>query len=648
MEPIQAHDQQPTQRWGRTWLLQTFCALSFLGLSPEVSADLSEPPATAQPLAQSLAQSAAWLRLGHYRSTWTGGYLSEINGDGFFLASDGRSNPTHELETDLRLIAAAQSEPSGDDSIPCKIPARFAFLRSHLPEGQTWREPSCPRYEHFRDGISATSATLVFSSYYLNNPSSAFGHTFIRLNKDAANGGRYPLLDYGIGFAATVDKITPFNMAVGGFMGWLPGEFTNVPYYLKVQEYNDFDSRDLWEYDLNLSPGEVQLLVAHFWELAHAKINYKYLSANCASLLFSAIEAAAPRLELTKQLPFWVIPSDTIRAIWRVPGLIVSSHYRPSKRSQLMARLAMLKPESLHRVAEAARSGDQGQAAASLTGPDAGIELDTLIDNFDYHNFKRLAAGESEATRIKQAILVQRSHYPPSEPLKIETPELERPELGHGSARAAAGVMSSKLNGQWLSLGQRFALHDLLDPQTGYQRDSAISFFDLELDAQPQNLRLERFYLFSVQSLSPYLAMLPNWSWKLRMGAERTFDESCLNCVAAVVGGSYGLTGDFLARHIAFVSLLIDTDIDGGDFANSKIKFRLGPELNLRVIATPHLIFSANAVYLRIFLENTLDAVRFREEARYALPDWPLAMSASLTQLPRGDIESRLQVLLYY
>jgi hypothetical protein len=40
----------------------------------------------------------------------------------------------------------------------------------------------------------------------------------------------------------------------------ISGEYSLMPYYRKVKEYGDFESRDLWEYELNLSPEETR-----FW-----------------------------------------------------------------------------------------------------------------------------------------------------------------------------------------------------------------------------------------------------------------------------------------------------------------------------------------------------------------------------------------------
>jgi len=42
--------------------------------------------------------------------------------------------------------------------------------------------------------------------------------------------------------------------AINALIGVYPGMFSIMPYYLKVREYNDLENRDIWEYELNLTP----------------------------------------------------------------------------------------------------------------------------------------------------------------------------------------------------------------------------------------------------------------------------------------------------------------------------------------------------------------------------------------------------------
>lgn len=70
------------------------------------------------------------------------------------------------------------------------------------------------------------------------------------------------LLDYGLNHAAHPTTLNPILYPIMGLSGMFPGMISMMPYYVKVQEYNNAESRDLWEYDLNLTPAEISMMLA--------------------------------------------------------------------------------------------------------------------------------------------------------------------------------------------------------------------------------------------------------------------------------------------------------------------------------------------------------------------------------------------------
>jgi hypothetical protein len=83
-----------------------------------------------------------------------------------------------------------------------------------------------------------------------------YGHTLLRIDARDQD-ERTRLLAYAINFAADTDEKNGLVFAVKGLLGGYPGTFSVLPYYLKVREYGDLENRDLWEYELDLSPPEV-------------------------------------------------------------------------------------------------------------------------------------------------------------------------------------------------------------------------------------------------------------------------------------------------------------------------------------------------------------------------------------------------------
>src|SRR5207237_21150 len=132
-----------------------------------------------------------------------------------------------------------------------------------------------------------------------------------------------------------------YEVMTGGFKGY----FSSMPYYLKVQEYRDFESRDIWEYRLNFTRDQVLQMLRHAWELGNTYFDYFYLKENCAYHILSLLEVADPRLHLTDAFTVWTIPADTIRLITSEPGLVGAIVFRPSLTSQIEGRNATLSDE---------------------------------------------------------------------------------------------------------------------------------------------------------------------------------------------------------------------------------------------------------------------------------------------------------------
>src|SRR5262249_45834762 len=151
--------------------------------------------------AKRLAQKPSWLRLGHWRGTLTGGWKSEADGKGFFVSPHGAEDP--EAELDPTLMAFAAKPPGAKVLLPVfrRFPARLAWMSEHLGlDPGRIRVIPCPTFEEYWQRLRPQSATLVFSAYYLNNPASAFGHTFLRINRseEAGTTKHEELLDHGI------------------------------------------------------------------------------------------------------------------------------------------------------------------------------------------------------------------------------------------------------------------------------------------------------------------------------------------------------------------------------------------------------------------------------------------------------------------
>jgi len=572
-----------------------------------------------------LSQQKQWLKLLHYRKRTFGGYKSEADGMGFFNSPQGRTNPEAELEATIRAFFSTK-DYLGDEQHPqCKYPARFLWLSRELGfDPKQLAVQKCPRFERFHENVNAHSATVVFSSYYLNNPASAFGHSLLRLNRanSAQAGRRYELLDYGIGYAASVTISNPLIYGVYGVLGLFPGNFTSIPYYYKVREYNDYESRDLWEYDLNLTAAQSDMMVAHVWELGSTYFDYYYLSENCAYHVLSIIEAGNPELELLDKLPSVVIPHDTIRALMKTPGLVTKVHYRPSVRVQFQHRLSGLTPEQKDLLQSLLDSKKLGVMPANYTAQSRVAVLDTAIDYMDYKYGDQMGSPDTSAAQWKQQLLMARAQVGiPSAELKIEAPEKDKPHQGHDSARVGLQYGYSDQTGSQARLNFRLALHDILDPVPGYPDYAQIEFFNTQLryNTEPKTLKIDDFSLIRVLSLSRLTKFNRQPSWKVKLGARNTRDITCPDCTAANGAAGVGYTiSPFEGSPLDLIAMVEGESLISTAFEPFVIRTGFGPSLMARVRFSDRIAALAYGLYKYQFPNHSPHTYEYGGEARAA------------------------------
>lgn len=524
------------------------------------------PELVAKARALRLAEDRGWLRLLHYGPRWFGGWKGDADGPKFWRAPDGQYDPAAELEATLAGFFDATPHADELDDAQCRFPARFTFLSRRLGiDPARLPRRSCPRFEDFYRRVSPRSVTLVFSSWYLNNPGSSFGHTLLRLNKaEQARGGKhFELLDYGVNYAADADTKNPILYAVKGLVGLFKGSLTHYAYYYKVREYGDYESRDLWEYDLDLSPEESSLLAEHLWELGGTWFDYWYLDENCASMMLAVLEAAAPRLHLLDHVGrFVVLPSDTVKALFATPGLVRAVHFRPSIKTQFDARIAKLDGRELDLVQ--ALDADPGAPLPAALSPRQQADvLDAALDHVDLRFAEDLARGTAPAAAaVRQRLLVRRSALlVQGEPLEIPTPTERAPQLGHGSSRAGVAGGVSREDGPLLDVEARTALHDFGDPPAGLPDVAAIEFLPARLRWAPRarpgrRLQLDDFSVVRVATMNPVTRFDLRPSWRFGAGATTIRDRGCDGCLAGAADGGAGWAAVGLFRALDLVATL--------------------------------------------------------------------------------------------
>jgi hypothetical protein len=529
-----------------------------------------------------LSQRAEWLNLLHYKPyVYWPGSRSLADDPEFFNAPRGKTDAVAELEATLAAFFSTAEETDKTQNPQCRFIARYQWLKQELQFDPARLPPQpCKRFYQWRASLDPHAITLVFPAAYLNNPASMYGHTLLRIDaKDQDEKTR--LLAYSISYAAGTDETSGLIFAVRGLFGGYPGVFSITPYYLKVREYSDIENRDVWEYQLTLTPEEIDRLLMHVWELGPTRFDYYFFDENCAYHLLSLLEVARPGLPLTDRFRWWAIPSDTVRAVTDQPGLLKRVVYRPASVTIMQERLKHMPATGRGLARDLGKQKIDANDSRVRELP-ALDQAGTLELGYEYAAYET-ATGHNQAPNAvahRRELLLARSRLPvPPQKPEIPVPAV-RPDEGHKTSRIGIGT-GSRDGRRFGEIHLRPTYHDLLDHDAGYTRGAQIQFFDMRFRhyQDDDGLRLEDFKPLDIASVSPRNDFFSPVSWKINVGWTR--------------------------KHLA----------DGAE----PLVFRLngGPGL---AYAAPRL-FGGNAVYYG-FLEVALDASK-RFESNYSLGAGP-------------------------
>ena len=485
-----------------------------------------------------LWQQSEWINLLHYEG---GGvtpddYKSSIRDKHFFLAEDGSNNAETEL---LATIAGFYDTKLKDDQNPqCIYIARFNWLSKKLAiNPATLPTVNCKKYISWRKDIQPEHVTLIFPTYHLNSPSSMFGHTLLRLDPGIDKGDS-KWLSVAVNFGAnTPDGENSLLYAYKGLAGGYPGLFVTDYYYKKIQEYNRIEHRDIWEYRLNLTPEETELMVTHLWELQDINFDYYFFDENCSYRLLELLEVARPGTELTDEFIITAIPIDTVKAIEKI-GMIESLEYRPARATTLSYMLEQV-PEQQHKIAIQLSKNIETSRSPAFTRLSVDEQRELIEIAYKYLRYQTAEEGRDPAI-AKQSfqLLKLRNEYPVSKPAKLPVPV--SPDKGHGSKRTSFGL-GKRLDNYYAEFGFKMSFHDLEDNAKGFLQGAQINIGSLQIRAEEnETIRLYKLDLIDIFSLAPRTQFFKPVAWRVYTGFERQFTKGVDQLTYHVTGGGGG------------------------------------------------------------------------------------------------------------
>ncbi len=511
-----------------------------------------------------LYQHQTWLYLLHYYPAEMGSQ-SDITDGRFFRSEVGNKDPKAELYETLEAIFDPVFE-KGDRHGQCLFRSRFFWLdrqlnfdRKHLPK------VNCRQYYHWRNLVSAQSISLVFASSFMDNPGSVYGHTFLKINREKG-GTRLNLLDHVIQYQALPEDQIGILYAIKGVFGGYKGLYPLDPYYIPIQNNIEYEDRSIWEYELNLTDFQMEILLTHSWELAHFYTDYYFFKENCAYRILELIEIAAPQYRFKDRFSFWAMPSQAVVYALNEKGLIGRINYFPSRTRQLMQKIENLSREEKRLLPSLVKNSDLLHSAAFQQLPvERQIRiLDTSLDFLRSRVNKN--RDDPENANHRKKILLARSGLGKSKPYKSSLPEEQSIHLGHAPARFQASVGSRGDHG-FLELGIRPSYHDLLADDTGHLENSHFTTFDINFRIYEDDWALHELEIVQLFDLAANSIISDDWSWRVKAGIFPSTAASCIQCRKSQVQTAFGKSRSLFSKAsavylMAHGSLEVDGEYD--------------------------------------------------------------------------------------
>ena len=470
-----------------------------------------------------LSQRHAWQRLLHINKSGE----SYVDDKKFFLHADGKSSPRSELFSTIEQLLV---EPD----VQCQFPQRSRWISQQLPGfSQALPVVTCDDYMVWRERLNAHSVTLVLAASFLNSPSSMYGHTFLRFDKKGNERGRN-LTSYAVNFGAVMGNDAGIMYAYNGLFGGYPGYFSDGPYFEKVKEYSRFDNRDVWEYQLNLTPKETDVLLAHLWELNNTRFDYYFFDENCSFRLLELLEVAREGTSLTTHFDVYAAPLDTVR-VTKQAGLIEKAVFRPSNRSKFVFNIEQLSGSEQQLALSLAedRTVWDGEAVQTLSGKTRYKVAEVAYQHLRYQNNRR---SRNQQMADQSFFLLQKMRELSVHAQEELVTAPVQPEKGHDTR--AWTFTGGHDEATFADIEFRSAYHDLLDNALAYPRATELVMAGIKLRLrEDEKLKIQNIDIVNITSLNPRSRFFKPLSWRIDSALERQWTNGEYELATKFEGG---------------------------------------------------------------------------------------------------------------
>jgi hypothetical protein len=467
------------------------------------------------------SQAREWLKLLHYSTV---SKRSEIENDSFFLADKGHVNPLAELKATINALSTPMLNDNPNIHAQCLFPARLIFIKKHnlYPELPLI---ICDNYLKWLGESPAKSVSIIYADGYLGNPASFYGHILFKVNS-GNNEFTSDLLNNSLNFGAEVpNNENPLTYILKGLVGGYQAKYTSNHFYRYNINYSEVELRDLWQYELNLSSNQKDLLIAHAWELLSSGYTYYFTNRNCAYHIAKMLELVTEK-DLISPTELFVLPITVFNRLSKANAednsLIKTITRTESRQNRFRRKHSQLNDNQQEIVEQLIATDEYTWSYSKLKESEKKQISDVLID---YYEFRiRQDDSQIELKQGKHRVLLERLKLSSGNNPQWETTEPTMPHTGQNPNLIRASIQHNSLAGSSLTIQARPAYFDFLSTDAGHLPFSQLSMADLTLRLTTDKIQIHKFDLLNIETLNISATGLPGdagLAWKLRVGNER-------------------------------------------------------------------------------------------------------------------------------
>lgn len=398
----------------------------------------------------------------------------------------------------------------------CRFPARYFWMQTRLKLEQA-EKLECKELQEFVKNAPLDKASVIFASENLSVPTSMMGHIFLKISgKNDKNDN----VDHSISFFTNVDQYSFPALAFKSLLTGMKGQYALGPYQSQRNAYLFNEQRNIWEYELKLTPEQKTLLQYHLLELKNISFTYFFHGFNCATLINNIVAVAHP--EIANDRSFWVTPLDVARSInnhqiaettlvtpsskWKIQSLLDSINLSSENLNLIKERdYKNLKVDSL-------AQDEQFLTLELARGYNNYLSEEEIISRDEWKNYENYLSVRKNAI-LKDAVL--------------DTSNYKKPHLTIQDSQFISGFKRQNKK-DLLLIGFLPASHDLLDDTSNYSNESSLKLGEVIASYQlkENKMRVDSAILYSAFILRPHNSLIGGMSGQFSFGYSPFLDKN--------------------------------------------------------------------------------------------------------------------------